>query len=354
MALEGSLKDFSVLDILQLIANQQKTGTLTITSKKGKIVVDFKKGMITSAFHVKKGAQLSIDEYLLESGRISEANLAKARKSHLETGLAWDEVLIKDGYVTEAEFKEIVTFKVQEIIDELFMWDEGTYRFELGKELYPYSRVKVSLRTQALIMEGARRVDELPRIRDALPDENVLIVKTGKVVSGLGPAEKKFLSLLSRPSTVAELARRGRMGGFRTYEVLFKMIKAGIVKTAGMKEPEIPKKEKLKRWQPKKIWGPLLLVSIGVVLIAGLWMRRNLKKGFGPISLKSYSQWTTENRLEVLENSLRVYFTIYGKYPESLEELKEVGLATEGDIDRFKYTPNETLSSYDLKSYTDD
>jgi hypothetical protein len=352
MALEGSLKDFSVLDILQLVANQQKTGTLTIASKKGKIVVDFKKGMITGAFHVKKGEQLLIDEYLLESGRISEENLAKARKSHSETGMGWDEVLIRDGYIAEEEFKEIVTFKIQEIIDELFMWDEGTYRFELGKELYPYSRVKVSLRTQALIMEGARRVDELPRIRESLPDENVLVVKTGKVLPGLEPAEKKFLSLLSQPSTVAELIKKGRIGGFRTYEVLFNMIQAGIVKTVGMREPEVVRVEKPRRWQLKRIWGILLIFLVGAVAVVGLWMRKNLERGFGPISFDSYSRWTTESRLKTLENSLQVYFSIFGRFPESLQQLKEAGLATDEDVDRFEYVPDKTLSSYELRAFT--
>lgn len=349
MALEGSLKDFSVLDILQLIANQQKTGTLTITSKKGKIVVDFKKGMITAAFHVKGGEQLLLDEYLLNSGRISEENMAKVEKSHLETGLPLDEILIRDGYITEEEFREVVTFKIQEIIDELFMWNEGTYRFELSKGLYPSSRVKVSLRTEALIMEGARRADELPRILEVLPDENVLIVKTNKVVPGLGAAEKKVLSLLSQPHTVAELVRRSGMGKFRTYEALFNMVKAGVAKTAGLKEPEVIEKEKPKRAIAKRVWDVLLVFSIGAVIVVGIWTKRNQKEKFGPFSLRMYSNWIAQNRLKSMKNSLKVYFILYGKYPESLEKLKELGLATDGDIDRFEYLPNTDGSSYTIR-----
>ncbi len=354
MALEGSLKDFSVLDILQLVSTQQKTGTLTITSKMGKIAVDFKKGMITAAFHIKKGEQLPIDEYLLKSGRVSEENLSRAKKSHLETSLPIDEILIRDGHITEEEFKQIVTFKIQEIIDELFLWNEGTYRFELGKELYTSSRVKVLLRTEGLIMEGARRVDELPRILEALPDENMLIVKTDKVVPGLGPAEKKFLSLLSRPSTAAELVEKGGLGKFRTHEAISNMIHAGVVKTAGLKGPEIAQKERPGKWQAKKTWEIFLVFLVGVVIVISLWISRGLKKNIGPISFNSYSQWMTENRLELLENSLQVYFMVYGKYPKSLGELKKAGLATKKDIDRFVYVPVENLSSYRLRLVTDE
>ena len=354
MALEGSLKDFSVLDILQLVSNQQKTGTLAIDSPRGKIAVDFKKGLITSAYRTKKGQQVLIDEYLLKSGRISEENLSKAKSSHLETGLPWDEILIRDGYITEDEFKEIVTFKIQEVIDELFMWNEGSYRFELGKELYPYSRVKVSLRTEALIMEGARRMDELPRIREVLPDENILVEKTDKVVPGLGPAEKKLLSLLSQPSTVGELAGRAGLGEFTTYESLFNMIRTGVVKTAGVKKPEVVKEEKPKKWEPRNLVEILLVSLVGVAIILGLWMKRNAESGIGPIPFESYVQWTMDHRLESLENSLRVYFLMNGKYPESLEQLHEVGLASREDVDRFEYIASADFSSYELKVFADE
>ena len=353
MALEGSLKDFSVLDILQLVSNQQKTGTLTITSPRGTIVVDFKKGLITGAYRIKKGQQVLLDEYLLTSGRISEENLSKAKSSHVETGLPWDEILIRDGYITEAEFKEIVTFKIQEVIDELFMWNEGSYRFELGKELYRYSRVKVSLRTEALIMEGARRMDELPRIREVLPDENILIEKTGKVLPGLGPVEKKLLSLLSHPSTVAELALTARLGEFRTYEALFNMIRSGVARTAGIKEPEVVRVERPRRLEPRKLLESLLVSSVGIAIVFGLWVKRNEGGGIGPIPFKSYNQWSTEHRLESLENSLRIFFIMNGRYPESLEELCELGLASRRDTDRFEYIAGKDFSCYELNVFSE-
>jgi hypothetical protein len=348
MALEGSLKDFSVLDILQLVATQKKTGALTIASKKGKIVVDFKEGMVTSAFHVKKGEQLPLDDYLLTSGRVSEEVLAKVRKSHAETGLALDEILIRDGYLTEDEFRQIVTFKIQEIIDELFMWNEGTYRFELEKELYAYSRVQVRLQTEALILEGARRTDELPRILSVLPDENLVIVKTDKVVSGLPPAEKKLLSLVSRPQTVAELVTKAAMGKFRAYEGIFNLIQAGVAETAGVREPEAVEEQKLPRWKLTRLWEILLVSSVAVVAVIVLWMNLGEKRRIGPISFERYTEWTTENRLKSLEASLDVYFIAQGRYPGSLGELQEAGLATFRDVLRFTYYPSRDLQSYRL------
>jgi hypothetical protein len=270
------------------------------------------------------------------------------KKSHAETGLGLDEILIRDGYLTEDEFRQIVTFKIQEIVDELFMWNEGTYRFELDKELYAYSRVKVQLQTEGLILEGARRTDELPRILSVLPDENLVIVKTDKVVSGLPPAEKKLLSLASRPQTVAELVTKAGMGKFRTYEGIFNLIQAGVAETAGVKEPEEVEEQRLPKWNLTRVWEILLVSSVAVVALVVLWTNLGEERRIGPISFEQYSDWTTEDRLRSLEVSLDVYFIMEGTYPGSLDELQEFGLATFRDALRFNYYPSKNLKSYRL------
>ena len=53
MALAGTLKDFGIADILQLIAQQQKTGVLHLRSK-DEVKVGFVDGAIVSAESVSK------------------------------------------------------------------------------------------------------------------------------------------------------------------------------------------------------------------------------------------------------------------------------------------------------------
>ncbi|MET0405181.1 MAG: DUF4388 domain-containing protein, partial [Cystobacter sp.] len=49
MALTGTLKDFGIADILQLIGQQQKTGVLALTHKDDSVHVAFKDGNIVKA-----------------------------------------------------------------------------------------------------------------------------------------------------------------------------------------------------------------------------------------------------------------------------------------------------------------
>jgi hypothetical protein len=49
MALKGTLKDFGIADILQLIGQQQKTGMLHLKSKGQEVQIGFKEGNIVKA-----------------------------------------------------------------------------------------------------------------------------------------------------------------------------------------------------------------------------------------------------------------------------------------------------------------
>ena len=48
MALRGTLKDFGIADILQLIGHQQKTGTLSVKNRDQEVQIHFLDGTPTS------------------------------------------------------------------------------------------------------------------------------------------------------------------------------------------------------------------------------------------------------------------------------------------------------------------
>ena len=49
MALSGTLKDFGIADIFQLIGNQQKTGALVLKNGAEEVEIGFAEGNIVSA-----------------------------------------------------------------------------------------------------------------------------------------------------------------------------------------------------------------------------------------------------------------------------------------------------------------
>ena len=72
MALKGTLKDFSLADIFQLIGIQHKTGVLTLKNDKEVVTVSFVEGNVVSADALHRRLEDRIGTVLVKSGRITE------------------------------------------------------------------------------------------------------------------------------------------------------------------------------------------------------------------------------------------------------------------------------------------
>ena len=72
MALEGSLTDFGLADILQLIYFQRKTGVLTLEGKMDKVSLMFIDGNIGGAESKRRNEDNRMGKILLKKGHLKE------------------------------------------------------------------------------------------------------------------------------------------------------------------------------------------------------------------------------------------------------------------------------------------
>src|SRR5687768_6335011 len=85
MALEGTLKDFSLADIFQLSGIQKKTGVLTLKKQGEQVSVSFLNGSVVAADSPNKNLEDRLGNVLHKSGRLSESRLADALRVQKET-----------------------------------------------------------------------------------------------------------------------------------------------------------------------------------------------------------------------------------------------------------------------------
>ena len=81
MALEGTLKDFSLADIFQLIGLQRKTGVLTLRSKDDTVTVTFLDGKVVGADSLSHRLENRLGSVLIKSGLLT--NDQRPRSSQL-------------------------------------------------------------------------------------------------------------------------------------------------------------------------------------------------------------------------------------------------------------------------------
>ena len=355
MALAGNLRDFGVAEILQLIMTQEKTGVLTLKSSGRVANIGFENGKLVEATYGDASRDKVLKDYFTKSGRISPEELREIERHQAETGSHFEEVLLKFGFVSEKELKELVVFRIQEVLDVLLTWNEGDYRFDTDAVIYPKGVVQVLINPQAVIMEGMRRIDEWPRIEKILPDQNIILGKKPKPILSVdfGAEEKRVLKFIDGTRTLEQLQEVTGIGRFRTYQACFNLLEVGAVEKKGLAVRVAPKRKTVSIDRVKGVtvagMGWIALGAfVAVNLVLGMWVRNYIEKKSEPRTSFYAKNIAVINMSQLLDQ----YLFKYKNYPESLERLVEEGWTTTTETSIFSYRLEDDGKSYVLTPLT--
>ncbi len=332
-------KNDDIPNLMGFISQTEKTGVLTLVNKGDQIEVGFIKGNVNAAVYKRAGVQELIKEYLVNSGKITEKDFEKIQELHKETKKAYEDILINEKYIDEDSWKQIIQFKIQEIVDELFKWNSGSYEFLEDIIMYENSKVKVSLNTQGLIMEGMRRIDEWPNIMSVLPTNKICfdINNATKIPENLGKEEKRLLEIINPSLTIKDLIRKSGLGKYMTYQSLYNLVKMGIIKKVKKQKPvKQEKKQKSMAVNFRSIlsWIIVLLVIIATGF-AGLLSYKYTDIFF--VEKSPVMRTTLAYEKETIEYVLKMYYLIYNEYPKSLDALVEKQWVSSSLAEKFTY-----------------
>ena len=177
MSLVGRLEDLSLGEILQIVSLSKRSGLLRLESPGGKASLYIRGGkVIYAASSDEKESVLS----LLAENSLIEADQMESLREKLETVPSpqefRDQMEAMTG-VSHSSVQGVLKTRVEELTYSLFMWEEGTFSFQLieDESTHPIlSKVAPffldeGIGAQFLVMEGARRKDEM--MRDTPSDE---------------------------------------------------------------------------------------------------------------------------------------------------------------------------------------
>lgn len=170
MAIEGPLRELSIHDVFQLLDLSRKTGRLRVSSalRDNEGTVFFRHGRIIGA--TIKSNPHPLGAVLLRLRRISEADLARARAAQELSGdtRRLGEILVEQGAISSRELERTMRHQVEAVVFELLSWQEGFFSFA-EEEVNERRFEGISLPTESLLMEGARRLDEWTQIQQHVP-----------------------------------------------------------------------------------------------------------------------------------------------------------------------------------------
>jgi hypothetical protein len=248
MALKGNLRDFSIVQLLNLINLARKTGTLEIDRDGERALVSFREGKLIYATLNEVDSHLTVA--LRQSGLISEeqARLIRARagsRSDKELGL----LLINAGYVTQGDVIQSVRRFVLDNVYPLFTWTDGLFQFESGPPAVD-GLISVPIDLENVIMQGTRRLEEFERLREELPDLGGSLrfaerPRTSLRDINLNVEEWRVISFINPRNTIRQIAQYNNLSDFQIRKIVYGLLQAGLVKLvrpAPEQEPEAPER----------------------------------------------------------------------------------------------------------------
>src|SRR6266851_940969 len=214
MALEGTLRDFSLADIFQLIGLQRKTGVLTLTGKDDTVSVTFLDGKVVGADSASHRLENRLGHVLMKSGMLTQEQLGRALEIQKETLQRLGFILTHYQIISNDALKQALQLQILQIVYRLFRWKDGDYHFSQETTI-EYDRDNVvPISAESILMEGARMIDEWPIIEKRIRSYDMVFRKKVTdqelVVVGADDADEVDFSTDATP-----MRRRKQIAGDR-------------------------------------------------------------------------------------------------------------------------------------------
>jgi hypothetical protein len=361
MALEGTLRDFSFADILQLISLQRKTGVLTLRAEDNLVTVSFQDGCIVGASTLNQHTEDMIGLILLKRGEVTEAELEGALRRQEETLQRLGRILIDHHVVPIETVRVALHQQILQIVYRVFRWNDGEYHFSQETDIDYDRDLLQPMAADSIIMEGARMTDEWPFIDQRIPNRDVIFRKVDptrrlEVVEGaedfLGDLEFSFgddeaggtgslpdnqitevqmqvYPLINGKDSVSEIILESTLIEFETCKAVAELLDRGLIREATQEEIASEMRRGVDmpgeaRWTPASLpWLAVpFLILLGFALMIvnrnpanpGFTLREDVWDRF---ILQSVS-WISLDRVA---SQAEVAFYLDGVYPEDADQL---------------------------------
>jgi hypothetical protein len=232
--LEGNLDDFTLPDILRLLAFTSKSGRLAIHREGTAGRIDLADGRVREASA--DADHLSIARRLLGAGLASVGDLEPVLRDRAElpTDLELARDLVEAGTLESGTLAEVLREQTVDAVFDLLRWTEGNFRFDGGAPDTSGGQVlDLAVPVDEVLTDATTRLEAWPAVAERTGDGDAVVTISRpageRAQVSLPPDGWSLLSLVDGRRTVAELARLSGQGEFRTRRTLVALLDEGVV-----------------------------------------------------------------------------------------------------------------------------
>ena len=396
MALKGTLKDFGIADILQLISHQAKSGELVVRTRGQQVTVWFVQGNIVGAEEAGRKSRDMLGSMMVRANEITQAELDYSLEIQRRTDRRLGGVLLDTTNVSVEVLRDFAELQTTETLYKLFLWDAGQYAFSQQTEEQVVT-TGVLISGEHILIEGFRQLDEWPLIRrqltsyaqtfvrvgqlpfvdesERLPNEPLdyetsLFRKAEKSAAAdrdIGSSERKVFALIAPGHDVQRIIDLARLGEFETCRAICNLLGSGLIAPSQgrdlRREPTAEATVGGIIRRQRTAWVGVVGIALLTAGIVGLLIKGPGEAGREVMEVFSKAQSSqgyqdqrllhllSRNQILFIGKAVEAYRTEYSTYPPSLDRLVEVGLLQDRDLSfpwKLTYQYRAKLASFEL------
>ena len=347
MALQGTLRDFSITEIIQLIGQQLKTGVLKLRRGKSLAEVYFVDGMIVHVYSNYRGKKDLIGEILVKAQLITEEQLERVLRIQKETLKYLGEILVELQLLTKDHIIKVIITQIYETIYELFWWEDGTFYFDL-KLVESYKRIPLALSTEQVLLNILRMVDEWSEIEKKVSSPYMVFRKVlgveEKSTEVLAPQryvkekltseQEMVYNVVDGTRTVQEIIDRSLLGKFNASEILVNLLEIGLIEVVGTRTPSLMRKMGSIKFKESFVYYGAFFLFISLLFV---YFKPSVSDLLSSLRIKEAgievpTGLIDKTQLHRLRNALEIYYLKKGNYPTHLEDLAATHLIQKNDL----------------------
>jgi len=237
--IKGDVEVLGISNILQMLTMAGCKGYLTIFQDNQKKVIHFQ----DEGIRLVSGARRTnpLGEILMRTGKITRDQLDEMLAEQRRTATPLGEIVSRRGILDPAIIQSALREQVAEEVYDLFTWTGATFMFSDGGVVAtpgdpsPLANVLLDANVMSLMIEAARRVDELSRIQSVIPDVRLVAERLELPASLDDPsldrnAIEDILPLVDGERSVGHIIEESLFPKFTVLRTLYGLAQRGVIK----------------------------------------------------------------------------------------------------------------------------
>jgi len=240
--LKGHVDLVGLGNLLQLLSMNKTEGVLGVTRGNEKQSVHFgPDGIRLLSSTVPRVRRLSkLATKLSRPKLITSQRLKNLLGREKLLGWTLGHVLFSNEELTKERIQQALRLQVEEEVLDLFVWDKAMFTFEEGQpsraqRSNPLASLAIRADVTSLLLEAARRLDELLQIRQTLPDDTTRVHKIPREIHAdqLGEDVVRvdaILPLINGRRSLKAILKSSIYPKFATMRAIHKLLSLGYAK----------------------------------------------------------------------------------------------------------------------------